>query len=161
MEAKKRQKWPHKAESKPKINLRYTWYTHYQHCIIGAECKNITFEQTNETSENRLIFQKSVQLMLQIFLHDRICTITKMNKINHSLSLGRSGGVEQFTLQLDFTTPPTPLYSGEPQRYAKHPSSVVPPMQPTPDESATFQLHFSHNFNSNHPQSTFLKLLKT
>ena len=47
--------------------------------------------------------------MLQIFLHDRICTITKMNKINHSLSLGRSGGVEQFTLQLDFTTPPTPL----------------------------------------------------
>ena len=47
--------------------------------------------------------------MLQIFLHDMICTITKMNKINHSLSLGRSGGVEQFTLQLDFTTPPTPL----------------------------------------------------
>ena len=29
---------------------------HYQHCITGAECKNITFEQTNETSENRLIF---------------------------------------------------------------------------------------------------------
>ena len=31
-------------------------YTHTQHCIIGAKCKNITFEQTNETSENRLIF---------------------------------------------------------------------------------------------------------
>ena len=29
---------------------------HYQHCITGAKCKNITFEQTNETSENRLIF---------------------------------------------------------------------------------------------------------
>ena len=52
-ESKKRGKSGRTKQTKNKSPVHVV---HYQHCITGAKCKNITFEQTNETSENRLIF---------------------------------------------------------------------------------------------------------